>query len=168
MLFRLDSTRSLTSMWVAAAVTVVFLGLVGSAHAAPVQNEIFEFTLVDFVPCANDGQGEFFEGTGRRRITITLTIDGNGVTHFNVADNMMDFFAVGQETGDVYRLHFAANIQSKGVLGTEGSHFTITRSSGAVSKGSGANLIFQVVNNVFIDANGVLRIDEPRFNAKCQ
>ena len=77
--------------------------------AVPAQAEVtihekFPWNMEVFVPCANDGNGEFVVAEGLMHLKIREEMDSSGGYHWGFHAQPMGAKGVGAITGDVYRV----------------------------------------------------------------
>ncbi len=119
-----------------------------------------------FVPCANDGEGE----------VVVLTGTMHDIIHFAVNDNhaAIDTFVsfhgtgVGLTSGDTYRLndagHSTLNFQLDGFTDTE----TFVTNHNVIGQGSAPNFRLRQLTHITINNNGELTADHLDFQFECQ
>ena len=129
-------------------------------------NEIVEVDDLQWVPCANDGLGEFVFLSGRMRVAGHVRVDGRGGMHANFNSNFMDAVGVGQVTGDTYR-----------VSGTqkETQHFgegrpeilSIRSRYRLAATGGGPRFDVEFIVRMVVDADGEVRVLDVQDTATC-
>ena len=124
-------SRALRTLIVIAGVSVGIVAMPAGIHgqaAGSKQNFAFPVTIVAFVPCANDGVGEFIQVTGNLHLLTHTVVNQSGITeklHFQP----QGIAGTGVDSGDKY--------QATGV----------TQQITHTSSDPGAVLIFSFVNN---------------------
>jgi hypothetical protein len=124
-------SRALRTLIVVAGVSVGIVAMPAGVHgqaAGSKQNFAFPVTIVAFVPCANDGAGEFIQVTGNLHVLTHTIVNQSGITeklHFQP----QGIVGTGADSGDKY--------QATGV----------TQQITHTSSDPGAVLIFSFVNN---------------------
>jgi hypothetical protein len=124
------------------------------AATATTSSTKIPFQLVVFVPCADDGAGEFVQLDGELHILVHTTIDDNGGIHLKSHFQPQGFGGVGLTTGDRYRgvgvTQDALTVHPGGFPATS----TFVNNFRMIGQGPGNN--FQVHQNVHmtVNANG--------------
>ena len=130
-------SRALKTLIVVAGVSGGIVGIPAGIHgqaAGSTQNFAFPITVVAFVPCANDGAGEFIQVTGNLHVVTHTVANQSGIT---VKEHMQPqgITGTGMDSGDKYQ-------------GTGVTQNTITSSD------PGADLTFSFVNNFRLIGQG--------------
>lgn len=137
---------------------VVVLGLV-ACLAGPAwaffnidYNEKEPFEVTVFVPCANDGDGEWVQFTGLRHVKANFTLNGK-VYHSRFHTQPMGVSGVGEDTGDTYRLtggHREIYSDSFGPPYRQ----TIVTNYRVIGPGPGNNSVLHETWHITVNANG--------------
>ena len=83
------------------SLVVVCLMVSISALAASLSMEI-PLAFSQFIPCANQGNGEVVDFSGTLHVVISTTVNGNHI-HVNLLANPQGVKGVGETTGDVWQ-----------------------------------------------------------------
>ena len=98
-------SRALRTLIVNAGVSVGIVAMPAGVHgqaAGSMQNFAFPVTIVAFVPCANDGAGEFIQVTGNLHVLTHTIVNQSGITeklHFQP----QGIAGTGLDSGDKYQ-----------------------------------------------------------------
>ena len=156
--------RLITFVSIAAVLAVL---AVPPVHAEVVENESIDLNLVQFVPCANGGIGEFVELNGSLHQLITFTINGNtisGKTHFQP----QGISGVGLDTGDKYQGagvtqdHFKESFKNGQFVQTFVNNFRI------IGQGAGNNFLVHENFHLTITANGEVTASHENLSIECK
>jgi len=124
-------SRALKGLIVVVCVSGGVVGMPAAIHgqaAGSMQNLAFPVTITAFVPCANDGAGEFIQVTGNLHMLTHTVMNQSGITE-KIHFQPQGITGTGVDSGDKY--------QGTGV----------TQQITHTSSDSGAVLIFSFVNN---------------------
>ena len=132
------------------------LALVGTVHAGVIANDKDDIDFSAFVPCADDGNGEFIEGTGRLHALFRETVDANGGVHFGFHFQPMGLKATGLTTGDRY--HATGVTQGSTSVGSGGLPISDTYINRFHLVGDGGAVTYYVRETIHVtfNANGEL------------
>ena len=83
-----------------AVLLVLTISAFAAASAQTLSMEV-PLTLSQFIPCANQGNGEVVDFTGTLHVVISSTVNGNNI-HLNELFNPQGVKGVGETTGDVW------------------------------------------------------------------
>ena len=153
----------------AAALTLAGLSRprVASAQATTFTiNEEIPITGGAFVPCANDGAGEFISFPGTARLIVHFTNNGNRQTNISQLQ-VQSLTGVGETTGDLY--HLAGGLHQSLSLQVDGSMITGTEVSNLIAVGPGPDnnlLLRSVLHGTLID--GELITSVSIFSIECR
>src|ERR1700745_3652366 len=84
-------------------VIVCLIVSISALGAASTQTQSMEVPLAlsQFIPCANQGNGEIVDFSGTLHVVISSTVNGNNI-HLNTLFNPQGAKGVGETTGDVW------------------------------------------------------------------
>ena len=136
------------------AVSLFLLVLAAPVQATVVVNAQDDINFFAFVPCADDGNGEFVEGEGRLHVLIREGFDESGGQHYGTHFQPMGLKATGQVTGDRYNAT-GGTLETVNIAGS-GLPFTQTFTNNFRMIGVGQAVNFTVHNtyHVTVNANG--------------
>jgi hypothetical protein len=85
-------------------VAVLLVVSISSLGSASTQTRSMRIPLVfsEFIPCANQGNGEVVDFSGTLHVVISSTVNGNNI-HLNMLFNPQGAKGVGETTGDVWQ-----------------------------------------------------------------
>ena len=103
-------------------------------------------------PILNPCNGESVDLSGNIHMTLGLTTDGSGGSHFRSHINNQGVSGIGATTGSRYQIPSTGDTSL--YLGSA-TTFTMTLDNRVVAQGSTPNFSFREVFHITIDANGV-------------
>lgn len=132
------------------------------------QNLQIPFFTIAFVPCAQDGAGEFVLLSGDLHDLVHVTTDSTGGTHVKLHDNPQGITGVGLTSGDVY--HGTGVTQSEQNTAASGFplELTFVNNFRVIGPGPGNNLLVHENTHVTINANGVVTADVDNVSIECR
>jgi hypothetical protein len=145
-------------LFFAGFVLVLGLASMPPAAAAVEAHYVEPFAVTYFVPCANNGAGEFVDLVGSVDVLVTSTINGNKVSG-TVRFRPEGITGVGATTGDTYYAHGVSMNQFTGSLQNNLYTTTIVGSFLVISPGPGTNLHVHEAIHFTINANGEVTAD---------
>jgi hypothetical protein len=80
---------------------VVSISALGGASTQTLSMRV-PLVLSEFIPCANQGNGEVVDFSGSLHVVISSTVNGNNI-HLNTLFNPQGAKGVGETTGDVWQ-----------------------------------------------------------------
>jgi hypothetical protein len=80
---------------------IVSISALGTASTQTISMKV-PLALSEFIPCANQGNGEIVDFSGTLHVVISSTVNGNNV-HINELFNPQGAKGVGETTGDVWQ-----------------------------------------------------------------
>jgi len=150
--------------------TVLALALGAVLVAAPA-NAALEVNIrqpqafTEFIPCANNGAGEFVDFTGTLHVLITSTVNDRLVRgKFQV--NPQGTSAVGEITGDVYRHSGVFDVHYESVLDAANA-FTLISNHHVIGPGSDNNYTVHQVMQVVVNADGTMTVEFNKVIVDC-
>ena len=151
--------------------SLAVVGLALVVFTAPVQagvefHEVQDFNANFFVPCANEGAGEFVFVNGNVHFLVTSTINGNnlsGVFHGDYRG-----VGVGASTGDVYRFIATEGNRFKGSLDNDQFNQTTLIVLNLIGQGRGSNFRVHTQTQITINANGEVSVQFNIDRADCR
>jgi hypothetical protein len=142
------------------------LSAVAVGQAAVTSNEKIPFSLVAFVPCANDGAGEFVLVEGTLHVLTTFTINDNNVSgkvHFQPQGAT----GVGLTTGDTYHATGVTQEHFKGSLQNGQFNDTFINNFRIIGPGPNNNLLVHQTIHITINANGEVTSTVDNTSVEC-
>lgn len=125
-------------------------------------------SLFAFVPCANEGAGEFVSLAGTVNEVLRLTIDDAGGLHLKGQDNPQGVAGVGLTSGATYQgtgvSQFTQDVRPAGFPVT----FTAVNNFRIIGQGAVGNLLVHELFHVTVNANGNLTAFVADFSLVCQ
>lgn len=116
----------------------------------------FPFEQTFYIPCANNGEGEYVTFTGIFQVVYFFFQDASGMRHVNIKQGPQKAVGVGQTTGNIYngngRNTFNLNVGED----LPPYYGTSTESLRLIGKGNVGSLRVQYVNHITINPNGEL------------
>jgi len=131
-----------------------------SDAAATTSTVIVKIPIVfrGFIPCANDGNGEYGVVSGTGFFDSHITINGNNFI-MNFHNHSTAETGIGETTGDIYIARFEENSTTEKGSFTNGQYKTsYLLTASAIGKGSVPNLRYGIRANVILNANGTMTV----------
>jgi hypothetical protein len=149
-----------------AALAVLFGVFVSvtAAQAEVTTNQDVPYSLTDFVPCANGGQGEWVTLTGNLHDKVAVTIKANQFSA-TFTDNPQDVTGTGATTGDKYH---ATGVTQYKFSGTVGYEETFINNFHLIGQGPGNNLLAHATFHITVNANGDTTVVADHFSTACR
>ena len=134
------------------------------------------FTIVDtspysaatFVPCANDGAGEFVLLSGTLHSLYHLTLLPSGSILLKVKDSPQKMSGVGLTTGDIYQ----GNGVTQDLMFTAAGGFpyatTYVNNFLIIGQGPGNNYMVQILAHLTLNADGTTTVDLDKPSVECK
>jgi hypothetical protein len=146
------------------------VGALASVTAAQAGNTTVTVTttqvnFTDFVPCANDGAGEYVDFSGIRKDLFRTTVNGNTFSQTEQENFQGHEIGTGETTGDTYRDVGAAQLTSTGSF-TNGQS-TETFALHAKYVGGGVVMTFSLIEHVTTNANGDVTVSFDNLSIVC-
>ena len=139
--------------------------------AAPVKaevlvNDMYDYSGVEYVPCANGGSGEWVELSGTIHEVMSLTINGNNFM-MKINYNTLGYSGVGLDTGDKYQATQVTNNLIKGsfVNGQYAENYLVTFK--LVGPGKENNVLVHYNVHITINANGDITVQRDNLSTEC-
>jgi hypothetical protein len=150
---------------------VIILAVALPVNAAPAStytsNEIVQYTMTVWVPCANDGLGEYVDFSGEFHSLYHYAINGNSFT-FKGHGNAQGITGVGQITGDKYQATGVSQYTETGSF-VNGQHsWTDVYNFQVVGQGKGNNYLVHQTQHYTINANGELTVSFDNLSVDCK
>jgi len=137
--------------------TLLFFGLLffnfQKAPSSPPENIIIDFSLEEFVSCANNGAGEVVEFSGPLHILIVSNSNKqriSGLTHFQP----QGVHGTGQTTGDLYNATGVTQEHFSGSLVNGQYTATFINNYRLIGQGPGNNFLIHQTIHVTFNSNG--------------
>lgn len=151
------------------AISLFLLVLALPIQAGVIANDMDNIDFVAFVPCADNGNGELIEGTGRLHVLFREEFDSAGGTHYGNHFQPMGLKATGATTGDRYNANGVT--QGSTNVGSGGLPLTDTYINNYRMVGTGGNAVSYHVHTTYhitINANGELTafVDDTRITCE--
>jgi hypothetical protein len=125
-----------------------------------------DFAFGDFVPCANNGEGEVVVVTGTMHDIIHFAVNDNHAA----IDTFVSFHGtgVGLTSGDTYRIndagHSTVNFQLDGFTDTE----TFVTNHNVIGQGTAPNFRLRQLTHITINNNGEFTAEHVDFQFECR
>ena len=148
-------------------VLAISAALARPAQAEVVVNQIVEFNLEVFVPCANGGLGEVVALSGPLHIVITFTINGNKISGKTHAQPQ-GFSGIGMDTGDNYQGTGVTQDIFNDSLQNGLFNETFINNFRIVGQGPGNNFLLHEDFHLTINANGEVSSSHDNLSADCK
>lgn len=155
---------------IAACLVIVLATLAGAAvsraQATTVTtNEQIPFSLIAFVPCANDGAGEDVLVTGTLHVLSHVTIDAQGGLHVKQHFQPQGATGVGLTTGDTYH---ATGVTQEEFNFTGGFTDTFINNFRWIGQGPDNNLLVHQTIHVTITPTGEVTSEVDNTSVECR
>jgi hypothetical protein len=148
------------------ALTILAGAAVARAQSTTVTtNEQIPFSLIAFVPCANDGAGEDVLVTGTLHVLTHVTIDAQGGLHVKQHFQPQGATGVGLTTGDTYR---ATGVTQEEFNFTGGFTDTFINNFRWIGQGPNNNLLVHQTIHVTITPNGEITSEVENTSVECR
>jgi hypothetical protein len=149
---------------------VVLATLAGAAIAQAeattvTTNEQIPFSLIAFVPCANDGAGEEVLVTGTLHVLEHVTIDARGGLHVKIHFQPQGATGVGLTTGDTYH---ATGVTQEHFNATGVFNDTFINNFRMIGPGPNNNLLVHQTIHITITPNGDVTSDVVNTSVECR
>ena len=150
---------------------VLFFGLLffnfQKAPPAPPVNVIIDFSLEEFISCANSGAGEIVELSGPLHILIVSNVNNqrvSGFTHFQP----QGLHGTGQVTGNLYTATGVTQEHFSGSLVNGQYNTTFINNYRVIGQGPGNNLLIHQTIHITVNSNGeaTASVDHTTFECK--
>jgi len=154
----MNRRRRLTSAYLAAALVTFGVMPLPPARAEVITNTSVPITFLDFVPCANGGDGEFVHASGYLHLLTSTTVDGNGGFQSKVQIQAQGISGVGLVTGAKYQ---AMGVTQETFNAPPGGTIndTFVNNFRLIGQGRGNNLLVHQVVHITRNANGDVTAD---------
>jgi hypothetical protein len=157
----------ISSVLAAVMMAIGFI-IVPPANAAVTTNIMIPVQSIvtpQFVPCANNGNGEFLDFSGTLHILALTTLDNSGGAHVKLQFQPQGVIATGQTTGDIWHgtgltIAFVANTH----VGSETSFVNNFR---LIGPGSTVNFIVHEVMHITVNPDGTVTASFDNFSTSC-
>ena len=126
------------------------------------------FAQVVFVPCANDGAGEFLTISGSLHLLLTATEDSAGGQHLTFHFQPQGASGVGEDTGDLYRANGVTRGATHVIQGDFPFIDTFVNNFRMIGTAGGAKFKVHNTVHVTINANGELSADVDNSSVTCR
>lgn len=142
---------------------------VNKAYSQAVVDRV-PISFFTFVPCANDGAGEFVVADDvLLQFVSNITVDANGGLHIKSHAQPHQYWDfVGQDSGDNYQATgltgSTTNFNSNG----ESFNDTFYNNFRVIGPGSGNNYLLHVNSHVTINANGDVTVNAVNTSVSCK
>lgn len=128
-----------------------------------------DYVTGQFVPCANNGEGEFVVFTGTIHDILHFSVNDNHAL-IDTFSNYQNFSGVGLTSGDKYRLtgggHALLSFDvNDGAPEVDSFHLNV---SNVIGQGKAPNLILRDTSHFTINANGELTAAHSNFVFECK
>ena len=130
------------------------------------ENVKIPIELLQFVPCANGGQGEVVELTGNLHVLFQFAISSSGQVTLRDHSNPQGVVGTGLSTGDRYR--GTGVTQSHDRVGQVGESFTFVNNFRIIGRGRGSNFTVHETFHVTVNANGRLTVSTDKARTRCR
>jgi hypothetical protein len=151
-------------------VSVLGLGVVGSAAGEVTTNVIVPISATSFVPCANGGVGEYVALSGDLHVKFSVTLDGAGGLHLTESFNPQGVTGTGLTTGTKYQAtgitHPVSNISADGSF-TSGFNNKFEDIFRIIGPGPGNNLQVHENFHLKVDVDGSVTLFDDTFSVTC-
>ena len=150
---------------------VLFSGLLffsfQTAPSAPVDHFIVDFTLEEFVECANNGAGEVVEFSGQLHILVVSNVNNqriSGFAHFQP----MGLQGRGQSTGYLYNATGVSMERFNGSFVNGQSTSTFINNYRLVGQRPGNNVLIHQTIHVTFNSNGEATASVDQTSVDCK
>lgn len=158
----------------ALVVGLVFFGITNGTSATPqatvtMTNVSIPIDLVVFVPCADNGMGEFVDLSGDLHILIHVTISNSGRVTVKQHTQPQGISGIGQSTGDRYR-GTGVTQSTQTFDGIDGFPFqtTLVNNFRIIGQGPGNNFLVHENSHITINANGEVTAEVDNLSVDCK
>lgn len=130
------------------------------------ENVKIPIELLQFVPCANGGQGEVVELTGNLHVLFQFAISSSGQVTLRDHSNPQGVVGTGLSTGDRYR--GTGVTQSHDRFGQVGESFTFVNNFRIIGQGRGSNFTVHETFHLTVNANGTVTVATEKARVRCR
>jgi hypothetical protein len=164
-------SRALKTLIVIAGVLGGVVGMPAGIHGQAVgskQNFAFPVTIVAFVPCANDGAGEFIQVTGNLHLLTHTVVNQSGITeklHFQpqgIAGTGVDSGDKYQATGVTQQITHTSSDPAATLT------FSFVNNFRMIGQGPRNNLLVHQTVHLTTNARGVQTASVDNFTVTCR
>jgi len=148
-----------------ALVTAVLPAAVSAQAESSTDTERIPFDSVVFVPCANDGAGEYVELSGDLLALFHLTLDGTGGYHAKSHFNPQGISGVGLTTGDTYQ---GTGVTQEQVNIKPAFETTFINNSRIIGQGPGNNYLVHETFHITVTPNGDITAFVDNVSVECR
>ena len=138
-----------------------------SRSTSSTTSEKINTDILVFIPCADEGAGEYVQLSGILHVVTSVTINGNNVrgkTHFQP----QGISGVGMVTGDKYNATGVTQDEFKGSLVNGKYEETFVNNFRIIGQGSGNNFLIHEIFHVTINANGEVTTVFDKIKSDCK
>ncbi len=169
---RRTATRLLLALAFASSLALAGLSRPRAAAAQAITSNTNErtqdYSVGQFVPCANNGEGEFVAFTGTIHDILHYSVNDNHAL-IDTFSNYQGFSGVGLTSGDRYRLtgggHSLLSFDVNDGA-PEADNFITTYN--VIGQGQAPNLIFRDTSHFTMNANGEVTVVHSNFVIQCK
>ena len=156
-----------TIAFVLATATTALVGAMSAAAQATTTttNEQVPISVIQFVPCANDGAGELVVLEGTLHILSHVTIDDQGGLHVKQHFQPQGVSGTGLTTGDKYRGTGVTQTQFNATAGFEQTDINNFR---IIGQGPENNFLVHATFHVTVTPNGDVTTVVDNFSVECR
>ena len=144
--------------------SLVYVANAGASASTFTVSANFDVELTVFVPCANDGVGEFVALTGSLHDVLHGTEDGAGGFHVRALENPQGVSGTGLSTGDKYR---GTGVTQSNFTAKASVPETFVDNFRIIGQGSGVNLLLHENFHVTVNPDGQLTASHDNFSVTC-
>jgi hypothetical protein len=147
----------------------------GQQKIAPVQsntastflsNDKIPLNLLVFIPCANEGAGEYVQLSGYIHVLTSMTMNGNNLSG-KVHYQPQGIKGVGNITGDKYEGTGVTNDDFKGSF-VKGYETTSINNFRIIGQGNGNNFLVHTIFHITVNANGEISVLLVKTKGECK
>jgi hypothetical protein len=163
------NTKSAISRLVVLTMVLSLLGLVFTITAfagadVVTTNEMIPYQDSVFVPCANDGAGEWVDLSGTLHVLFHTTVHDSAF-HTKAHYQPQGVTGIGRITGDKYQ---ATGVTQDNYNGNVGTQHTFVNNFRIIGQGSGNNLLVHQLVHMTVNANGEVTASVDNLSVECK
>jgi hypothetical protein len=134
--------------------TALLFGIYTIANAGVFSNERFDEPFSAFVPCADDGNGEWIEGTISFHLVLRENFDAADGYHFGGMIHPVRTVLTGVTTGDEYIATGSTQERKNVRFGDLPLAWTFTNHEVTIGKGKASNMTLSETIHLTINSQG--------------
>ena len=147
-------------------IALAWSNLLAQANVVTI-NERYSETRTVWVPCANDGEGEWVRISGTMHYLLTITFDALEGFHAKGHTQPQGMSGIGLTTGDKYRATGVTQWQETG-RSLRGCEYSVINRFMMIGQGPGNNFRVRETFHFTMNANGEVTARVDNFEVDCK